>query len=429
MHHLLCAIVLCLAAESLRATEYFVAVDGSDEAIGSMEAPFASLARGQQAAEPGDTVHVRGGLYRISPEQIAARRAAWAYVHLLYKSGAEGRPITYAAYRDERPVFDFQDITPRRRIHAFQVTGDWLQVVGLEIVGVQGVLTGHAQSACIENRGSHNRFVRLSMHDNEAIGFYGIEGREVLVVDCDAWNNYDPTAEDGRGGNTDGFGCHPQPGSTGWVFRRCRAWLNSDDGFDCINAHEAVTFEDCWALRNGFGTDMRPLADGNGFKAGGFAGTQVERMPAEIPRHVIVRCLAVRNKAAGFYANHHPGGCDWIANSAFHNGTNFNMRGRLADNVTEVPGYGHVLRDNLASASPRPLTHIDRAKCCLEGNVFAGSPSGPRLDDQDFQSLDEAGLTASRPSDGSLPATAFLHPLPGSLAEGKGAFAAVRGKP
>ncbi|NDC55050.1 MAG: pectate lyase, partial [Planctomycetia bacterium] len=276
-------LLACIAAAAPGA-EYYVAPDGDDAAAGGLATPFATLARAQQGVAPGDTVFIRGGTYRHGPAGIAATKDLWAYVQLLDTSGVEGRPITYAAFRDERPVFDFRDVAPPLRINAFQVTGSWLRLVGIEITGVRGVLTGHAQSACIENTGSHNRFERIAMHDNEAIGFYGVRGRDVEVVDCDAWNNHDQVAEDGRGGNSDGFGCHPPRGGTGWVFRRCRAWLNADDGFDCIAAYEPVVFEECWAFHNGYDAARRPLADGNGFKAGGYGSLPAARLPAEIPR-------------------------------------------------------------------------------------------------------------------------------------------------
>ena len=184
------------------------------------------------------------------------------------------------------------------------------------------------------------------------------------------------------------------------MFRGCRAWHNSDDGFDCINASEPVTFESCWAICNGLSSDGTPLADGNGFKAGGYGSTPAERLPVPIPRHVVRGCLAVGNRSSGFYANHHPGGCDWIANRAFRNGVNFNMLGRLPDNRTDVDGTGHVLRDNLSSGSRRDLVAIDRSACTLAGNSFDGPPG---LGDEELSGLDEAELFRPRGPDGSLP--------------------------
>ena len=84
------------------------------------------------------------------------------------------------------------------------------------------------------------------MRDGMAIGIYLTNGSDNLFLNCDAYRNYDSYSENGRGSNTDGFGGHPAKGSTGNVFHGCRAWSNSDDGFDLIMAQEAVTLYDCW---------------------------------------------------------------------------------------------------------------------------------------------------------------------------------------
>ena len=171
--------------------------------------------------------------------QIAKKYRIWAYVTLLDKSGTQDKPIRYWAYEKETPVFDFSRVKPELRVTAFFVTGSWIHLKGLEVIGVQVTLKGHTQSICFDNEGSHNIYERLSMHDGQAIGIYSIKGSDNLFLNCDAYRNHDYVSEDGRGGNTDGFGCHPPAGGTGNVFRGCRAWFNSDDGFDCINAHES----------------------------------------------------------------------------------------------------------------------------------------------------------------------------------------------
>src|SRR6185295_10892551 len=131
----------------------------------------------------------------------------------------------------------------------------------------------------------------------------------------------------GAGESADGFGCHVSAGSTGNVFRGCRAWWNSDDGFDFINAFEAVTVENSWAWSNGYlpGT-MTSSGNGNGIKAGGY-GTDTSTFPARPPRHTVRLCLSFQNKAAGFYANHHPGPVVFQSNTGYGNHPNFNMLG------------------------------------------------------------------------------------------------------
>ena len=405
-------VFLMACAVAARAAEWHVAPDGDDRSAGSRAAPFAGLMRAQEAAVPGDVVLVHGGTHRLSADAVAAPRGLYARVILLGKSGTRERPITYRAAPGERPVFDFSAIRPPgQRVAAFSVRGSWLRLEGFEVTGVQVTMKGHTQSICFESEGSHNVFARLAMHDGQAIGIYHIHGRDNLFEDCDAWNNHDHTSEDGRGGNVDGFGCHPSPGSTGNVFRRCRAWLNSDDGFDCLGAHEPVVFEHCVALWNGFTPQRRPAADGNGFKAGGHAGTPVERLPRPIPRHIVRFCIAAENRSSGFYANHHIGGIDWIHNTSFRNGTGYNLLNRLPDNRTDIPGRDHVLVGNLSFGDRRPFANLDAARCRLEANSFVPPLL---LAAEHFDGSDPAVLVQPRKPDGSLPSAPFLRPRPGS---------------
>ncbi|GAA4425980.1 right-handed parallel beta-helix repeat-containing protein [Bremerella cremea] len=410
---LLLTALLLAAAGPISAAEYFVAPDGDDANSGTLEAPFASIQNAQNVVAAGDTVWIRGGTYRIQPDEIDSQRRIWAHVIHLRKSGEEDKPIRYFAYQQEQPIFDFTDVKPEgRRVHAFSVDGSWIHLRGIEVIGVQVTMTGHTQSICFANNGSHNIFERLSMHDGHAIGIYSVRGSDNLFLNCDAYRNHDPVSQGGRGGNVDGFGCHPTPGSTGNVFRGCRAWLNSDDGFDCITASEAVRFEDCWAFWNGYSPEFKSLADGNGFKAGGYGTLPAHRLPREIPVHVVQNCMAVRNKASGFYANHHPGGSVWVNNTAYRNGTNFNMLCRLANNTDDVDGYGHVLKNNLSYGSRRDLINIDESKCELEANSF---DLNLEISPNDFLDLKEdQHLTLPRQTDGSLPVIRFLHLSPES---------------
>jgi hypothetical protein len=400
------------------AVEYVIAPDGDDAHAGTLAQPFASLTRAQAAAAPGDTVLIRGGTYRIREDQITRKEGIFAHVFVLDKSGTRAAPISYVAYRGERPVFDFSAVRAEGlRIIAFLVSGSWLRFRNFDVIGVQVTMTTHTQSECFENLGgSDNIYGNLAMHDGQAIGFYLVSGSDNLVVDCDAYRNHDHVSEDGKGGNTDGFGCHPRRGSTGNVFRGCRAWFNSDDGYDCISACEAVVFDHCWAMYNGYSTTFASLGDGNGFKAGGWARTPTARLPSPMPRHTVRFCLAVRNKASGFYANHHLEGGDWLSNTAYRNGNDYNMLERVNDPDGErfdlnVPGTRHVLKNNLGYKGGRELTNLDAARSEAVANSF---DLGMTITDADFLSVDEAQVVLPRKPDGSLPDVTFLHPAPGS---------------
>ena len=403
------------------AKTYFVATTGNDLTnTGTIDSPFATIIFAQKAVLPGDTVYIRGGNYIMAENQIMRKQRIWAIMHLLDKSGEPGKRINYWAYPGEKPVIDMTNVKPfNQRVMAFNVTGSLIHIKGLEVIGTQVTMKGHTQSECFHNEGSHNIYEQLAMHDGQAIGFYLIKGSDNLILNCDAYRNWDYTSEGGRGGNTDGFGCHPQVGDTGNVFRACRAWLNSDDGYDCIRASESILFDHCWAFYNGFSTGYTSHGDGNGFKMGGYGQAPiVSYLPNPIPSFTIQFCLSFRNKANGFYANHHvESGSKWYNNTAYRNTVNFNMLSQRIskssktdkDTTLDCPGLNHILKNNL---SVKYLSQRDTLNLGRSTNVFNSFTSGLGIvvDETDFISLDETELLAERHKDGSLPEINFLRP-------------------
>ncbi len=86
---------------------FFVAPRGSDQNPGTRDRPFASLEKARDAIRAlkksaqglpagGATVYLRGGTYRMgAPLELSEE-----------DSGSPGAPVVYAAWRDEKPVFD-----------------------------------------------------------------------------------------------------------------------------------------------------------------------------------------------------------------------------------------------------------------------------------------------------------------------------------
>lgn len=404
---------------------YYVSTTGNDSNSGSVNDPFATVQRAQTAAVAGDTVYVRGGKYVMSEAQIAKYSSIWAYVTYLDKSGSAGNRIKYWAYPGEKPVFDYSAVKPAGyRVNAFQVMGSYIHIKGIEVTGVQVTITTHTQSECFENQGSNNIFEQLSMHDGQAIGFYLTKGSNNLVLNCDAYQNWDNTSEDKKGGNTDGFGFHPNKGSTGNMIKGCRAWFNSDDGYDCINSYESVVFDSCWSFYNGYSTSFSSLGDGNGFKAGGYGQAPVvSGLPNPIPAHTVRFCMAYRNKANGIYANHHvETGSYWYNNTAYRNSTNFNMLSQRitkssktgADTTLDCPGFNHILNNNVSFrySSQRDTQNIG-STCVNTYNTFSPN-SGLVVDASDFVSTDENLLISPRQANGNLPVNGFLKLVKGS---------------
>lgn len=391
---------------------YYIAPNGNDADPGTKNKPFATIQKGQEMVNPGDTVYLRGGLYQVPEDRFARKENIFAYCTYLDKSGTPNARINYWAYPGETPHFDFSNVKPvGLRVVGFQVVGSWIHFKGIEVTGIKVTILTHTESYCFYSWGSNNIFELLKMHDNQAVGIRHRGGANNLFLNCDSYQNYDSVSENKKGGNTDGFGCHPQKGGTGNIFRGCRSWFNSDDGYDVLGAQEAVTFENCWAFYNGFSTSFESLGDGNGFKGGGYGASAVARLPNPIPQHIIRYCLAVRNKASGFYSNHHINGSFWTNNTAYRNSVNFNMLNRLSDNVTDVPGYNHQLKNNLSNKGGAECKNADVSKCVLSNNSFDLNIT---LTDADFITLDESLLISPRKADGSLPDIGFMKIKPSS---------------
>jgi hypothetical protein len=73
---------------------YYLAPDGSDDGSGSIDHPWATMFHASEQLEPGDALVARGGRYS------GQGGPGWT------ASGDEARPILFAAYPGETPVFD-----------------------------------------------------------------------------------------------------------------------------------------------------------------------------------------------------------------------------------------------------------------------------------------------------------------------------------
>lgn len=421
--------IFFLATVAYGAKTYFVATDGNDlTGDGSITAPFATIMKAQNYAIGGDTVYVRGGTYSMTNNNITQNISTgpYAIVNYLTKSGYSTRQrINYWAYPGEKPVFDFSAVKPAGyRVTAFLVTGNYIHIKGLEIIGMQVTILTHTQSECFRNQGgSYNIYEQLSMHDGMGIGFYLQSGSGNLVLNCDAYRNWDTVSETKKGENVDGFGFHPSKGSVGNIIRGCRAWFNSDDGYDCISANESVVFDNCWAFYNGYNTSFTSLANGNGFKIGGFGqAPAVSSLPDPIPTHLVKFCMSYRNKANGFYSNHHvETGINYYNNTAYRNAINYNMLSQKItksaktgnDTTIDCAGIRHILHNNLSHKLSTQKDTVSLGTSDITYNTFKPN-SGVAVDGYDFQSLDETQLITARKTDGSLPDITFLHLKTGS---------------
>lgn len=125
----------------------------------------------------------------------------------------------------------------------------------------------------------------------------------------------------------------------------------------------------------------------------------------------------MRNRAAGFYANHHPGGINCFNNTAYQNSVNFNLLGRNAGHTADVPGYGHTLKNNLGYKGRTEISNFDASTCEFAANSFGLKI---KLEDRDFKCLDQAPLVLPRKPNGDLPEIPFMQLNAGNPAIDRG---------
>jgi hypothetical protein len=251
-------------------------------------------------------------------------------------------------------------------------------------------------------------------------------------LNCDSHDNYDPGSTNGSGAgeDADGFGVHGGSGTVGTTIRGCRAWWNSDDGYDFLSDESPVLIENSWAFGAGyFNYGNGKAGNGNGFKIGS-SKTGI--------RHTVRNCVAWGNKANGFYANHSSGGNTWYNNTSLQNGTQYNMlastwsepngKGTRTDGVHLAGDKVHIMRNNIGF--PKDNQYIDGYGVDTKNNTWDLnivpankdfiSVTDPSLTAKDQTVETIAGAIGPRRPDGSLPKVDFLKLAAGSQMIDKG---------
>jgi MYXO-CTERM domain-containing protein len=414
------------AARNAFATEYYVATTGSDSNPGTKDSPFATLQKGADTAVAGDTVWIRGGTYKITTPKTSG-----AGIQLSKSGTSDTNRIKYWAYPGETPLFDFSNLTISTSGYTFGIviSGNWVHLKGIEECCVPMNTSANNGFA---SEGTNNIYELLNAHNNNGSGIQVGGGN--LALNCDSHDNYDPNSPQGDGQNSDGFGVHGQDSGVSTIIRGCRAWWNSDDGYDFINQEWPVTIENSYAFGSGvakYGTYRPADGNGNGFKIGS-SKTGV--------RHLVQNNVAWGNKASGFYANHSSGGNTWYNNTSFQNGTQFNMlastwsepngKGTRTDGVKLTGDKAHILRNNIAY--PNKTSYIDAALYGTDSqfnswdlNITPAAKDFLSITDTSVGGTGQAIETTSlalgpRQADGSPPNVDFLKLAAGSAMIDKG---------
>lgn len=431
---------IAVAVSNAFGAVYYVAPNGKDSNNGSKDSPFATLNKANRVVNAGDTVWVRGGTYMHQDTSFVKNDNMFAGIHLTKSGSSDNKRIHYLAYPGEKPVIDFSKMPIAngsggvRYTSGILIQAQYLHLKGLEVKNVP--MKGESNVGVYISRSKHIFLELIDSHHNGGSGFFVNEkgsgsGGGHLFLNCDSHDNYDPNGRQGDGQNADGFGVHYQHGGDTTKFIGCRAWWNSDDGWDFISQEFPVVIENSWAMGHGYsnyGTRKPKDGNGNGFKAGS-SKTGI--------RHTIRNCVAWKNKAAGFYANHSSGGNDWINNTAYMNGNGFNMwastwdaNGNRTDGVVLKSDKAHVMKNNIAF--PNKTSYIG-------GQYAAGDHNTWNLNitpkESDFLSVSDPSMTVTgrelgplggalgpRKADGSLPDVDFLKLAKNSQMIDKGVY-------
>ena len=398
MKHLIA--ILTLNAMLLRAdaNTYYVSPSGSDSNPGTISQPFASWQKLITTLQAGDTGYVRGGKY-LPVRSLGS--SDWQLV-IQNKNGTASKQIYVLNYPGESPVWDFNGFNQSNNNTAMRfMQCSYIYFRGLRIINLlQNSSTGNIIEGW-EFTDCTNMTLEACAVDN--IGGAGFRQKtncnNFTWINCDASKCGDPISTGGGNyGNADGFDINYGTATlTG-----CRAWWNSDDGFDCFYNDALVTFKNCWSFWNGYKpgtfTDPGSQADGTGFKWGITTTDQSSYI-----RRSYINCVAFQNKTFGFDQNQ--GKCK----AEFYNNTSYNnKKGGWATGYSITPREQSILRNNISFSDP--VTVSDMSGLVTDHNTWNSLAASTAS----FASLDTTGVTKARQSDGSLPSLQFLHLSAGS---------------
>ena len=414
--------------------EIWCAPDGDDAtADGSEEHPFFDLQKAVAIAKPGDRIWMKAGTY------VYDKR-----INIDDTNGEADKMIELFGYQGQA-VLDFSGMPyhahSNNPYQGVRLTSSYWHFKNIDITNASdnGLLiernkpTGGSSSDIINRtQDGHDNIIELcNFYRN---GDTGLQMKNLAannkVINCDSYLNCD----EGEG-DADGFAPKLSVGDNNY-FYGCRAWANSDDGWDVFYKKEGgfgdnmtIIIENCISYKNGF-LDLNTIAphgNGNGYKCGSNQGAM---------NVVLNRCLAIHNKAKGFDQNHNAG--DIIMNNC----TGMTLKSLCGEKsysyrIHEAIASGHEVRltnciainDNDATdkrdkntGMPKPGEH---GKYGLYGRFEVDETlSGLTITTCEFQKADptqfvnidnDEELIADRDEDGNLPEITFAHLNDGSF--------------
>ena len=331
-----------------------------------------------QNAISGDVIYVKEGVFTFST------------TIKITQSGTSTNQISIITHpnNSQRPIFDFSLMSENSSNRGIELSGSYWHIKGIKITkaGDNGMwINGH-----------NNLVEYCEFSENSDTGLQiSSGGSNNTILNCDSFFNADSTLE-----NADGFASKLDAGD-GNKFIGCRAWQNLDDGWDGYlkgTDNITTTYENCWAIKNGYLKDgSKGVGDGNGFKTGGSDDKTLKH------NAIFKNCLAVGNVVDGFDHNSNRGNVEIYNSGAYNNGRNINFGSSNIANALTIKNTVSFSGDNNDSYN---AINID-----ITNN---GWQNGILTNTSDYVSLDIDLLTSSRQSDGSLPELDFMKLVDGS---------------
>ncbi len=321
--------LLFLTSSLLFSRNLFVSLKGDDENEGDFKHPFKTLQKAINSAKPGDIVYIRGGVYPLKGEFTA--------------NGTERKPIIFRPYKNETVVFKGE----RKKEDKFWIVGSYQILKNFKIINGE---TGAVFTRYEDFNASHNVLENIEFYGHVFGGVLITGGASYnLILNCDSHDNFD---EKTAGEHADGFAVkgfengYPYPyAGDGNEFIGCRAFNNSDDGFDLWDAGGKVTIKRCLSYGNGYDrwnftkrTGKRFEGDGSGFKL----GRNNKKYGTSF--HKVINSLAWNNKYAGFDSSENENALLIKNNVSYDNGINYKFESKkqiLFHNLSIKPKFSH----------------------------------------------------------------------------------------
>ena len=363
---------------------FYLSPSGNDNSTGTINTPWFTLNKAWTVIAAGDTVYLRGGTFSYNSQQ-----------YLTGINGTAANLVKIWAYPGENPIFTDSGTYPTNGQDLIFFQGNYFHWKGLEISNV----TRDISYAAFRTEACSNSIFELINYHHNKLGFSlrGQNGPTTnnLILNCDFHHNEDPALD-----NADGINItYNSTTSSVNTVRGCRAYYNSDDGFDGWANDGKIIFENCWAWKNGFKEDGSIAGDGGGFKFG-----QSVVVSATV-RRVAQNCVAWGNRKWGFTENDFRAGVQMFNNTAVNNGVwNFWFGDWINNQMTA--------RNNIQyQGGSAPYYVFNSTNTTSDHNTWQG---GIVVNNADFVSMDDTQLILPRQADGSLPVITFLHLTTGS---------------